>query len=137
MRWLGRIDPGSGVGGAGHFAIMRRPKATVEAYAMESCFDRPALKCGADVSAASLGAGRAVSPRDGADVAVGTRPPALSTGTVPSDPAPRTASRGVQALEITRPSASVESLDGMFGVYTCAPHEGPAEPYSRCGFGPR
>src|SRR5262245_58950272 len=50
MRRPGSMDPGSGFAIAGHFAIIRRPNATVDANAIESCFARPAIKRGGTVS---------------------------------------------------------------------------------------
>jgi hypothetical protein len=50
MRFAGKIEPGSGVGGSGQFANCRRPNATAEANAAESCLLRPGMSCGVIVS---------------------------------------------------------------------------------------
>src|SRR5207302_6925416 len=55
MRLLGRMEPDSGAGGAGHLASCRRPNATVDANAAESCFFRPVRRPGAAVSGATTG----------------------------------------------------------------------------------
>lgn len=61
MRFAGKIEPGSGVGGAGHFSNCLRPNATAEANASESCLLRPGMRCGVIVSgpAATCGGGTA------------------------------------------------------------------------------
>src|SRR5947209_2870872 len=56
MRWLGRIEPGSGSGGVGHLAAFRLPNATAEAKASESCLVRPGRRCGFAVSGPEVAA---------------------------------------------------------------------------------
>jgi hypothetical protein len=58
MRWVGRTEPGSASGSAGHLASMRRPNATVDANDAESCFVRPGIRCGRVVSPESACATR-------------------------------------------------------------------------------
>jgi hypothetical protein len=50
MRFAGRIEPGSGVGGTGHFSNCLRPNATADANATESCLLRLGTRCGVIVS---------------------------------------------------------------------------------------
>src|SRR4051794_9207066 len=76
MRFAGRIEPASGVGGAGHLAAMRRPKATADAKVLESCLLRPGIRRGATVSAAPS----AIDSGGGADGFVATESTPLPSG---------------------------------------------------------
>src|SRR5689334_9454965 len=51
MRCDGNTEPSIGAGDTGQVASILRPTATVEAYAAESCFDRPEMRRGCAVSA--------------------------------------------------------------------------------------
>ena len=55
MRCDGKSEPSIGAGTVGQFASIVRPYATAEAYAIESCFERPEMRRGRTVSTESAG----------------------------------------------------------------------------------